>query len=275
MNQPLFILAIFISLPFNLSWAQGGRYFVGGRTAGLSDASVTLRDSYSFFHNPAALAFTEGLTLSGAYHNRSGWEGVHTAAASVAGNWRGLGWGAGAYRFGDAIYREQWLGMGVGYHMGLASVGAKINWLQYAIENFGRRHVPMLEVGGWAEITPHWQVGGYLSNLNLARLSQTTGERVPTLMKLGLAHLPLPNLTLLAEVQQALGQPTVAILAVEYAPLSHLWLRSGAQLTHRNFSLGLGYQAGAYRIDYGLMAYANTGLGHQLSLSRPWHLAKP
>ncbi|HAA23491.1 MAG TPA: hypothetical protein DCP28_33740 [Cytophagales bacterium] len=262
-------LTLLVFLPA-YTHGQGGNYVAGARAGGLSHATTTLADGYAFFHNPAGLAQIKTWQMMGSYAYRVGWEGTQTIGAAAVTRWKGLGIGVGAWRFGDQLYSEQWAGIAVGYQMGLAALGGKVSWLQYHIEGVGNRHLPLVELGGWAALTPQFQVGGHVTNVLLAKLSPNTGERVPTLLKLGIAYLPLPTLTLLAEAHQSTQGSTFVILGVEYEIISKLWLRAGSQLTHRNFSGGLGYQWRSWQVAYSAQSYFPTGWNHQLSISRIW-----
>lgn len=249
---------------------QSGYYPAGAREAALSGAGVTLADAYSLFHNPAGLSQLEGRQAMASYRYRPGWEGMQVAAMAYAGRWRNLGWSAGGWRFGDALYNETWVGLGVGYQMGLTALGLKMSWLQYHIEGFGTRHLPLLEAGGWTEITEQWRVGGHVSNLLLAKLSAETGERMPVVMNLGLAYQPMPQVQLLAQVQQSLPGALRASLAVEYQIIAPLWLRAGLQPTHRTFSGGLGYCWRSWQVDYATISHHPAGWSHQLSIAYAW-----
>ena len=270
MKAEYFFLSILCLLLPHHAFPQSGDYAAGGRSLALSDAHTVLADGYAFFHNPAALSHLESFQLLGSYQLRSQWEGMHIASAAAVGKYRGLGWGIGAWRFGDEVYSEQWLGVAAGYQMGIASLGARLIWLQYHIEGFGRRHLPLLELGGYAQLTEQLAVGGHVSNVLLAKLSKETGERLPTVMKLGVGYTPIASIQLLAEVHQPTRGATQLMVAVEYEIIPKLWLRTGSQVTHGSYSGGMGYQWRRWRVDYAVATHQPAGWSHSLSINYQW-----
>jgi hypothetical protein len=171
----------------NASVALGGEVWaLGNNVAGLGEINQTSVGFYAenrYFSsalNVGALAFAMPLggTVPGA---------TATAPARAKAGVLGLE----AQRFGGTLYNETRVGAGYGYRFGLISLGARVDALQVSIEGLGSRRVLLGSLGGQAELVPNrLTFGVYLYNLNQAKLAEYQNERVPTVLKAGLAYRP-------------------------------------------------------------------------------------
>src|SRR6476661_7605251 len=177
---PLLIIVL-ITLTLTARGQGNGPGVRGARAAGLSNASVALGgEVWAMGNNVAGLsvALPMGPLLPGSTASQP-----QRAKNGVV--------GLEAQRFGGRLYNETRLGLGYGYRFGLISLGGRVDVLQVSIEGLGSRRVVLGSLGGQVEVVPgRLTFGAALYNLNQARLASYQDERVPTVLKAGLAFRP-------------------------------------------------------------------------------------
>jgi hypothetical protein len=176
-----------------------------------------------------------------------------------------------AQRFGNTLYAEQRLGLGYGYRGGQVSVGGRLDMLQISILGLGSRRVVAASLGGQVELIPNRLIfGGYLYNLNQAKLAAYEDERVPTVLKAGLAYKPTDKLLLTVESEKDVEQAADFKAGLEYRVVEALALRAGfASLTEQT-TAGVGFKAGLLQIDYAAAWQSTLGLSQHVGVSLQW-----
>lgn len=284
--------------------AQGnGPGVRGARAAGLSNASVALAgEVWSMGNNVAGLgeiqrpsvgfyaenryfspalnvgALTVALPLGrttrpGAGGVIPGAEGaVSAAVAAQARTWARNGVVAfEAQRFGGVLYNETRLGFGYGYRFGQISLGGRVDMLQVSIEGLGSRRVVLGTLGGQLEVVPRrLTFGASLYNLSQTRLASYQDERVPTILKAGLAYRPGAQVLLLVETEKDVERAANFKVGLEYRPVAILAARIGLASLTEQASAGIGVAAGAFQIDYAAAFQQALGFSQHLSISKSW-----
>ncbi|MFD2786963.1 hypothetical protein [Hymenobacter rubripertinctus] len=176
-----------------------------------------------------------------------------------------------AQRFGGTLYSEQRLGLGYGYQLGTVRVGARVEVLQTSIQGLGSRRVVAASLGGQADIIPRrLTFGATLYNLNQARLAEYQDERLPTVLRAGLAWRPAEKVLLLVETEKDVEQDADFKAGLEYRPLPALALRAGLSTLSSQLTGGVGLRTGAFRIDYAAAWHETLGLSQQVSAAYVW-----
>ncbi|OWP63654.1 hypothetical protein CDA63_07635 [Hymenobacter amundsenii] len=179
-----------------------------------------------------------------------------------------------AQRFGGQLYSEQRLGLGYGYQLGTVRVGARVEVLQTSIQALGSHRTVAASLGGQADIIPRkLTFGATLYNFNQARLAEYQDERLPTVLRAGLAWRPAEKMLLLVETEKDVEQDADFKAGLEYLPLPALALRAGLSTLTSQLTGGVGLRTGAFRIDYAAGWHETLGLSQQLSAAYVW--AKP
>lgn len=274
------VVALFFIVFLPVTYAGNGPGVRGARAAALGNASATLADVWALGNNVAGLGqltqpsvgfYAENRYLSAAFNT------VALLAAMPLGNIttekppRHGVVGFEAQRFGDKLYSEQRLGLGYGYRGGQISVGGRIDILQVSIHGLGSRRVLAASLGGQAELIPNRLVfGGYLYNLNQARLVAYEDERVPTVLKAGLSYRPTDKLLLNAETEKDVEQAADFKAGLEYQLLEVLSLRAGFSSLTKQTTAGVGFKAGQLQIDYAAAWQATLGLSQYVGVSLHW-----
>ena len=171
-----YIITIMVCMRM-LCFGQSTSTLMGARAAGMGYASAVLKDEAAIFNNPGAMAENISSTFF-AYEVRPDMPGANRMAAGIQLPFaRGCS-SFGVFRFGDDLYSEQLLSLGFSNQFGIASLGAKVSYIQYQAEGFGTQSALGLDFGGLAQLTPEISVGAYVINLNQAEISP--GEKLPT-----------------------------------------------------------------------------------------------
>ncbi len=191
--------------------------------------------------------------------------GVLPARAS-----RGV-FGAEAQRFGGALYNEIRLGAAYGYRLGVVSVGARVDLLQVSFQDLGSRRAVVGSLGGQADLIPNQlSFGAYLYNLTQARLADYQDERVPTVLRAGLAYQPTKQVLLLAEAEKDVAREPSFRGGVEYRPAPPLAVRLGYVSLSQQTTGGVGVRTGSFQFDYAAGYQRALGLSQYLSVNWQW-----
>lgn len=238
----------------------------GARNQGMGNIKVFLPDAWTYFNNIGALDRIDETQISAGFDYRFGIPELSSLDLA-------LGWkndygtiGFGISRFGGKLFNQQILGVGFSNTLGIVSLGAKVDWFQTTIEGFGTGNAFLFSMGGVAELDPKFFIGANFSNLNRAKLSQNSEQRLPTVVQMGISYLPGEAVRILAEIEKDIERDPIFRAGIEYRLNDVIFLRSGVSSNPSRLSFGLGLRKDLFGFDY---AYGqNTALGrtHHLSL---------
>lgn len=238
----------------------------GARSQGMGNTRVYLPDSWTYFNNIGALDRLEESEISAGFDHRFGLQELSTVDLA-------LGWkndfgtiGLGISRFGGKLFNQQLIGLGFSNTLGIVSLGAKIDWFQTQIEGFGTGNALVFSLGGVAELGPDFFLGANFSNLNRAKLSQNSEQRLPTAIQMGIAYLPGESLKILAEIEKDIELDPVFKAGIEYQLREWLFLRTGISSNPSRLSFGLGLKKDQFGFDYAYGQNTSLGRTHHLSL---------
>lgn len=242
-------------------------YPKGARSVGIGNANVTLADEWAVFNNIGALGRVDHNAIFVGFDQRFGLQELSTLALGTSFQ-LGSGYiGASVFRFGDDFFNQQAVGLGFSNTLGIVSFGVKVNYLQTNIEGFGRNGAAVLEFGGVAELSPKLFFGAHIYNLNQAKLSQMTEERLPSVVKTGISFRPNDRLMFNVEAQKEIENDPQVKIGLEYNFLEKLWLRTGINTGPANAAFGLSFTPKKFKIDYALGNNAQLGFTHHVSMS--------
>lgn len=266
MPRQLYVVALIVCVQHTVL-SQSISTFMGARANALGYAAACLQDESSLMNNVAGLAKVESTTAFATYH----WQpslptGDRTAAGFCLPSKVGVA-GLGLFRFGDALYNEQILSAGFANQFGLASLGLKVNYIQYNAEGFGRKGVVTVSLGGIAELTPLLKVGAHIVNVNQPKLSRDEDERIPTILIAGMAFTPTDKVMVVAEVEKDIDYSPTWKAALEYKPIKKAAFRTGFNIAPEAAFFGVGFYPKKLRLDYAIQYSVVMGTGHQASLT--------
>jgi hypothetical protein len=239
---------------------------MGARAQALGFSSAALTDEWSVFNNIGGLAKVNQLTAACTYEARPGIAAFNTMAAVVALPVPFGVTGIGIFRFGDDLYNEQLVTAGFSNTFGLASLGLRVNYIQYHAEGFGNKGVLSAGFGGIAALSSVFSIGAYITNINQPVLSEED-EKLPTTLSAGIAFTPSDKLLITAELEKDLEYTPVWKAGLEYAFYKKFWFRTGFNLEPNAAFIGFGFKPEKFRIDYAFMRNPEQGARHQATVA--------
>lgn len=247
--------------------AQNASTLIGSKAMGLGYTSSCLADAWSVFNNSAGLAKVEHPTAGFTYEAHPSFK-TFNRMATVFALPAGPGVAAlGVYRFGDDIYNEQILSAAFANTLGLASLGLKLNYLQYHAEGFGNARALTINFGGIAQLTPQLSVGAHILNINQPKITEQADEILPTLLTIGLGFKPSDKIFVTSELEKDLSHDLTWKTGIEYKFHEKVAFRTGFNYYPQAGFFGLGWKAKKFHLDYALAYRLNLGAAHQASVS--------
>jgi len=238
---------------------------MGARSTGLAYASGTLADEWSLLNNIGGLAKVKKLSGAFAYEVSPALPGANRMAAVLNAPFKSGTAGLGLFRFGDPVYNEQVISAGFSNQLGIASLGIKLNYIQYHAEGFGTKSAWSFNFGGIAQLTPTISVGAYITNINQPKIAAQDNERIPTALTAAVSFKPTDPVLLLAEVRKDLEYDPTIKGALEYTIHKKVFFRTGFNLQPNAGFFGLGFLTRRLKTDYGMQYNNALGLIHQAS----------
>jgi hypothetical protein len=282
----LFLFSLLASHTIQV-WAQGnGPAGHGARAVALGNASTTLSNEvWAVTNNAAGLGTLTHPTAGAYFENRYLITSLNVAAVALA---LPLGMvepaGAGqparaergvvgfeAQRFGGALYNEVRVGAAYGYRLGVVNIGGRLDMLQVSFRDLGSRRAMVGSLGGQADVVPgHLTFGVYLYNLNQAKLADYQDERVPTVLRAGLAYRAGKQVLLVVESEKDIEHDAGFKAGLEYLPAPAVALRAGYASLSQQTTAGVGVKASSFQLDYAAGWHSILGLSQFLSLNWQW-----
>jgi len=267
MPKLFFPLFLFINLFLTIDvFAQMTNYAMGGRSWGMGNAAVTLQDGWAIYNNPAGIANLERIEAFGGYENRFGVTAFQTFGVGAVLPLSFGTVGLQVSRFGDAIYSEQKIGLAYAHELSGVSLGLKINYIQLAFQDLNSTGNITFEFGGISTIIPNLSFAAHIYNFSQSELeSEFESERVPVILKAGLAYNPVESVLITIETEKDVDFPATFKAGLEYAIIPKVFLRTGLQTEPFINHFGVGFNAEKFNIDYALTTHPQLGLSHHIS----------
>lgn len=287
MRRLIFFLFFLSLLSTTRLLAQGnGPVGQGARAVALGNASATLSgDMWAVANNAAGLGTLTKPTVGAYIENRYLITSLNATAAALA---LPLGAiepatagqparatngvvGIEAHRFGGSLYSEVRVGAAYGYRLGVINIGARVDMLQVSFQDLGSRRTVVGSLGGQADVVPErLTFGVYLYNLNQAKMAEYQNERVPTVLRAGLAYRPSKQVLLLAETEKDIERSAGVKAGLEYLPIPALAIRAGYASLSQQTTAGVGVRAGSFQFDYAAGWHTVLGLSQFLNVNWQW-----
>jgi len=246
--------------------AQSISTLMGARAAGMGYASSGLSDEWALFNNVGGIGSQDFMSTAVAYEVLAQLTNANRMAFVFNSPIR---WGIaslGAFRFGDDLYNEQIISAGFGNKVGIASLGAKVNYIQYRAEGFGTNHAFTLDFGGIAQLTDKLTIGAYITNLNQASMSNDyQSERLPTKLTAGITFKPIEHILITSELDKDLDYAATWRTGLEYSFKEKFFFRTGFNLKPQTGFFGIGMRKKKLYADYAIQFNLITGASHQAS----------
>jgi hypothetical protein len=259
------ILVVYLPL---MSTANNDIYRIGGRSAAMVNASVSMSDVWSTHHNQAGLAFMRRIALGATYENRFLIKelSIKSAAAAIPIKYGTIG--LSIRNFGYSLYRENKYNLSFAKAFGDKFAAAiAFNYLTTKIaEGYGNSTSFVGEIGLQAKPFTDLTIGAHLYNPTRTMLSKRLADRIPTIIRLGANYNLSKKVILAVETEKDLSKKTVFKAGVEYAVVKEFYLRMGIASNPALSSFGFSIHLKNFNLDLAANYHQVLGITPQLSL---------
>lgn len=233
----------------------------------LAYASACIKDEWALFNNPAGLVKISRPVASFTYDAFPALSSFNRMAASYGMPAGGGVAAVGVYRFGDDLYNEQLLSAAYANKLGIASLGIKVNYIQYHAEGFGNTGAFTVSFGGIAQLTPVLSIGAHIININQPNLTKLNEESLPTTLLVGLGFTVSEKLFLTSEVEKDLSYDLTWKNGIEYKLHKKFAARTGFMIQPQAAFAGMAWTTKKFVISYAIKYSFDLGTSHQASVS--------
>jgi hypothetical protein len=236
---------------------------MGARAAAIGNAAFTVADPSSLFHNPASLAFLAEPSLFFGYEKIPALPGADRRVAAI--NWP-FPFGtlaAGAFRFGDEFYSEQFITASLSHRIDHTGLAVKANLVQYRTDQVGVQSALTIDVSGLTQLTPEWSIGAGIFNISQAEL--TPEEPLPVIFVAATSWKAPEGVMLTAEVEKKLQSPLVIRAGLEATIHKKIFARAGLATNPLVLSGGVGAKASRVQFDFAASYQSMTSFYYQAS----------
>lgn len=179
--------------------------------------------------------------------------------------------GISVFRFGDKLYNEQVASAAFGNKIGFVRLGARINYYQMRIDEFGTAGSLFFDIGGIVELISKLSFGAYISNFTLSKLSNSEKTNMPVIMKVGISYKPTDELSLNMDIFKDVDYEPIVKLGIEYRMIEKVYLRTGINTNPFKGFFGAGILLNRFQFDYAIGAHQFLGSSHQITVSYSYH----
>lgn len=263
------LLIVFLSFHSLLLLAGNENFPIGGREAGVSNASVCFSDVWAVHYNQAGLAYLKDISVGIYYDNRFMVNNMSMKAAAIALPTKNLGvFGISLGYFGYSLYNEQKIGLAYARTFGKKfSAGVQLDYLGVHIgEDYGAKNNFAAEAGIQYEIIKNLKMGAHIYNLNRAIISGYNNERIPTIMKLGLSYNFSEKVLVSAESEKDVEFSPIFKAGIEYHMLKMIFLRLGVSTNPAKNTFGLGLDLKGIKFDFAFSRHDALGWTPMVSM---------
>jgi hypothetical protein len=237
----------------------------GARSVGMASTGLNSVDAWSFFNNIGALARVKDSHAFFGYDHRFQLQELTTLFAGANISHEKFSYGIAVSHFGDEAFNQRNFGLGFSHQLGIASLGVKINYLQTNIEGFGRTALPVLELGGVADLGPQLLFGAFIYNPTRMGYDNRVETTLPTILKAALTFLVNEKVNVNVEVEKEIISSPIFKCGLEYQIVNALDVRVGTQPHQKIFNYGLGFKYSRFVFDL--------ASGHSFNLGRTYHFS--
>lgn len=243
----------------------------GGRAAAMGGTSVCERSIWALQNNPAGLAFMGGWNLGLYYENQ--WLLKETAfkAAGLSKAIPRIGcFGLSVNQYGSSLYSENKFGIAYARDFGpYLQMGLQIDWLLlHWSDDYPNRNALSYALGIQSQITEKLRLGAVLFNPLGPKLGTIQGDRLPVVMRFGLAYQFTDDFVGQCELEKDTGRSGFHLKSgIEYIVFKRFSIRAGVQSNPNIISFGAGYAIGRLHLDVAAQMHQMLGSSVQIGIS--------
>jgi hypothetical protein len=232
-------------------WAAGEHTVIGGRAAGLGNASIALFDGWSVFNNQAGLAWCRKFSAGAYFENRFLVKELSIKAIGAVLPVKKGAFALSFSHFGYSLYNEIKTGLAFGMNFGNSfSAGIQIDYMRFYIGNeYGTANLFTFEIGLQYRIKEQLCLGVHIYNPIPIKLTDDQVEWLPTVIRFGTGWQISGNLLVSAEIEKDLINKPILKAGMEYHLANPLYIRIGYLTEPSQFTFGIGLVFGKLSFD--------------------------
>lgn len=265
-SKNFFVLLVFF-IPLS-SQAINDETASGARSAAMGNASVALTDCWAIQNNQAALAYIKHPVAASYYQNRflikelGFQQGIFIYPTKFG------TLGINASYFGYELYNESRIGLAYARQLGKRiSAGLQLDYMNFNLgEVYGNKSVLTFELGALAHISNKVDVGLHIFNPAHVNLTEQYDEKIPAIIRLGVAYRLAEDLLTVAEVEKNIEYSPNFKAGLEYQLMDKAWIRAGVASNPSLVSFGFGLDMGSFSLDLASSYHSVLGFSPRISL---------
>jgi hypothetical protein len=267
MKKPFFV-GIFFLLGI-LKPEAAENYPAGARALSLSNAFVSVSDTWSTFHNQAGLAGLESFSAGVFYESRFMVDELSHVAGSLVIPVSAGTFGFSFSQFGKGTYKEHKVGLAFAKSLTKKiSAAIQLDYLSERYpENERARGFATFEAGVVYAATNELFLGAHIFNPIQGGIKTPEGlQKMPAAFRFG-GHYQFPKMVLLIfEAEKNFENPLLFKSGIEFSPVKNMALRFGVSGKPVAYTAGIGFQTGKITTDIGFSYHGNLGLTPSVSI---------
>lgn len=244
-------------------------YPAGARALSLSNAFVSVSDTWSTFHNQAGLAGLESFSAGVFYESRFMVDELSHVAGSLVIPVKSGTFGLSFSQFGKGTYKEHKVGLAFAKSLTKKiSAAIQLDYLSELYpENDRASGFATLEAGIVFAATDELILGTHIFNPIQGGIKTPEGvQKMPAVFRIG-GHYQFPKMVLLiVETEKNFDNPLLIKSGLEFSPVKNLALRFGVSGKPVSYTAGIGFQTGKIVTDIGFSYHGNLGLSPSVSI---------
>ncbi len=241
----LFILLTFCLVAKAQEWQPAG-----GRSQGMGNASATFSDVWATMNNQAGLAFLEKVQVGVYSESAFGLKDLSRGTIAFAAPGKAGCLGLGISYFGGPAFSRQLVGLAFAKKFAKDfSGGIRLNYLKTNMGEYGSKGNIMMEAGIMYMPSKNFRIGFHAFNPNRVYFSNKLDQRLPGIVKLGLAWQVSDKVNWCFEAANDIGKKPQFRTGIEYKLDEKLAFRIGFSSQPILSSFGCTYRYRNMTID--------------------------
>ena len=249
-------------------FASGENWAIGGRSAGMANASVTLNDLWAIHNNQAGLSEIKNISAGIYYENLYGLKELGLKSGAAVLPTKSGVFGISLSYFGYSQYNENKIGLAYAKSFGNKfSAGIQLDYLSTHIaENYGNTSAIAAEIGLLYKINKKINIGAHVYNPTRTKIADYNDERVPTTFRLGLSYLISEKLIVAFESEKDIQYKPSFKAGFEYHAVKQFYFRAGISTNPILNSFGFGLEFKNFNLDFATSYHQALGFTPQVSI---------
>ena len=267
MKKQIVSLFLFSFLLSN-SFAGNENITIGGRSAGMGGASVTLSDFWAINNNQAGIADLKNMKAGFYFENRFMVKELsYKTVAFILPTKSGV-FGLNYHHFGYSAYKEQKIGLAYAKSFGKSfSTGLQLDYLGTSLgDNYGSKSAFTFEVGILAKLSYNVTLGAHFFNPINAKFNDYNNEKIPSVFKLGINYSFSDNLIVAIESEKNINFDPIIKAGFEYKVIQFACVRVGISNNPTICTFGFGIEYHQFNFDFASSIHQTLGYSPQFSL---------